>query len=72
MSSTADRLHRARLNSGYTTERASDLTGVPAADISRYEEGLDNPDPIDLRRLSVLYGCSFHALTGHADYADPG
>lgn len=65
MSSTADRLHRARLNSGYTTDKASDLSGIPALEIARYEADEANPDPLTLRRLGVLYGCSVEFLAGN-------
>jgi transcriptional regulator with XRE-family HTH domain len=62
VSSLADRLHRARLNSGNTIEKVSDLSGVASGDLSLIEAGQTEPEGVDLERLGQVYGCSVEFL----------
>ena len=71
MNSLSESLVTARKNAGYSIVQASDLSGVPLEEMQEIETQNVQPDVLDLRRLSVLYGCSFQVLMGKTDYSDP-
>ena len=67
MTSLIERLRAARERSGYSLLEAADLSGVPHSELRDFEAGKSEPDSVDLRRLSVIYGCSVEALMGRSE-----
>jgi Predicted transcriptional regulators len=51
-----------RKNAGYTQQEIADAMRTHRVTISRWENGVYEPDCKALRRMSALYGCSLDAL----------
>jgi transcriptional regulator with XRE-family HTH domain len=54
------RLKRARLEAGLTQAKAATALGRPQSFISKCESGERRIDPVELERLSKLYGKPLH------------
>ena len=58
------RLQEARMKTGLSTNRVSDIIGVSQPTISRYENARVVPTVDRLYALAKLYGCSMDWLCG--------
>ena len=69
MNGLGEAIHTARIASGLTQAQLAEQAGVTQAALSRYENGLRDPDPETLEQLASAVGVNSHLLTNMSQIA---